>query len=171
MNPRIVIAALSLSAAAFIGIATSEHYTDTAVIPTVNDRPTVGLGSTFYEDGSAVRMGDKITPVRAIVLAGAHIAKEEAVFRASIPGVKLTQAEYDLYADWLYQYGSGAWLQSSMRADLLVGNYWRACHDLLLYRKAGGYDCSTLIDGKPNRRCYGVWTRQLQRFSKCMEVQ
>ena len=168
LNPRIVVAALSLSAAAFIGIATSESYTGTAIIPTRNDRPTVGLGSTFHEDGSPVRMGERITPVRAIQLAGNHVAKEEAKCRASLPGVALAQVEYDLYCgDWIYQYGSGAWAASSMKDDLLVGNYWRACQDLLLYRKADGYDCST----PGNKICAGVWTRQLKRYSACMEVQ
>lgn len=177
VNPRIIVAALSLSAAAFITIATSESYTDTAVIPTQGDRPTIGLGSTFHADGSPVRMGERITPVRAIVLAGNHISKEEEKCRASIAGVFLTQVEYDLYCgDWPYQYGSGAWMNSSMRADLLVGNYFRACLDLLAYRwtnkgKPNEFDCSTRIDGQPNKRCWGVWTRQIDRFSRCMGVQ
>jgi lysozyme len=119
-----------------------------------------------------VKLGDTIKPVRAIQLAGAHIAKEEAACRDSLPGVALHQREYDLYCgDWVYQYGSAAWRLSSMRADLLVGNYWGACQSLLLYRKAGGYDCSTLVDGKPNKRCWGVWTRQLERYTTCMSMQ
>lgn len=164
---RILVASLSLSAAAFIGIAVSEHYTSDAVIPTKNDVPTVGLGSTVYEDGSRVKLGDKITPVRAIVLAGAHISKEERVFRSSLPGVKLHQAEYDLYMDWLYQYGSGAWVKSSMRRNLLSGQYSAACESLLLYKFSGGYDCST----PGNKRCSGVWTRQLARHAQCMAAQ
>lgn len=169
---RITVAALSLSAAGFIGIATHEQYVDRAMVPTKGDRPTIGLGSTFYENGAPVRMGDTIKPVRAIQLAGNHIAKEEAKCRDSLPGIALTQIEYDLYCgDWIYQYGSGAWMQSSMRQDLLLGNYWRACHDLLLYRRAGDYDCSTLVDGQPNKRCWGVWTRQLARYSQCMGAQ
>lgn len=167
-NPRIIVAALSLSAAAFIGIATSESYTETAIIPTVNDRPTLGLGSTFHEDGSPVKLGEKITPVRAIVLAGAHIGKEEAKCRDSLPGVALYQTEYDLYCgDWTYQYGSGAWAKSSMRRELLAGNYAAACNALLMYRFSGGFDCST----PGNRRCAGVWTRQQQRHAVCMAVQ
>jgi GH24 family phage-related lysozyme (muramidase) len=168
VNPRIVVAALSLSATAFIGIAVSENYTETAVIPTKNDRPTVGLGSTFNADGTPVKMGDKTTPVRAIVLAGAHIAKEEAKCRDSLPDVKLHQAEYDIYCgDWTYQYGSGAWSKSSMRRELLAGNYRAACDALLLYRFSGGYDCST----PGNKRCAGVWTRQLKRHAACMAAQ
>ena len=164
---RTAVASLALSAAAFVGIVVSEHYTGTAVIPTKNDRPTVGFGSTFNEDGSPVRMGDRITPVRAVQRAAAHLSKEERAFRASLPGVALHQAEYDVYMDWVYQYGGGAWSKSSMRRELLAGRYPQACAALLLYKRSGGYDCS--IPG--NRVCSGVWTRQLERHQKCMEAQ
>ena len=164
---RIAIGALSLSAAGFLGIVTSESYTDTAVIPTQNDRPTVGFGSTFNEDGTPVKMGDKTTPARALLKAQAHITKEEQIFRASLPEVKLYQAEYDLYMDWVYQYGTGAWMNSSMRRELLAGDYRGACDALLKYKFSGGHDCS--VPG--NKVCYGVWARQLARHKKCMEAQ
>jgi GH24 family phage-related lysozyme (muramidase) len=164
---RIAVGSLALSAAAFVGLVTHESYTDRAVIPTKNDRPTVGFGSTFDEQGRPVKMGDTITPVRAVQRAAAHISKEEAAFRASIPGVALHQVEYDVYMDWVYQYGTGAWRASSMRRELQAGRYREACSSLLLYKKSGGYDCS--VPG--NRICAGVWTRQKERFSKCMEAQ
>ena len=98
---RVVVASLSLSAAAFIGLVMDENYTDTAVIPTKNDRPTVGFGSTFHADGSPVKMGDRTTPVRALVTAQAHISREEVIFRASLEGASLHQAEFDVYMDWV----------------------------------------------------------------------
>jgi hypothetical protein len=58
-----------------------------------------------------------------------------------------------------------------MRKHLLAGDHVAACKSLLLYRKAAGYDCSTLVDGKPNDRCWGVWTRQLDRYKACMGEQ
>jgi lysozyme len=164
---RIAVAALSISGAALVGLFVDEHYTDNAVIPTKNDRPTFGFGSTFKEDGSPVKMGDKITPVRAVKLAHGHITQEESKFRASIPNVALYQAEYDIYMDWIYQYGSTAWQRSTMRSELLRGNYVGACNALLRYKYSGGYDCS--VPG--NKVCAGVWTRQLERHKKCMEAQ
>lgn len=164
---RIAVGGLALSAAALVGILTDESYTEHAVIPTRNDRPTVGFGSTFHEDGKPVQMGDKITPVRAVRLAAAHLSREEAIFRASLPGVALYQAEYDLYVDFAYQYGTGAWMKSTMRRELLAGRYPQACNALLLYKRSGGYDCS--VPG--NKICAGVWTRQLARHRKCMEAQ
>ena len=167
MSARLVVASLSLSAAALVGIVAHEGYTDKAVIPTVNDRPTVGFGSTFHENGQAVKMGETTTPVRALIKAQAHISKEEERFRASLPGVKLHQAEYDLYMDWVYQFGTGNWIKSSMRRHLLAGNYRASCDALLLYKYSGGYDCST----PGNKRCAGVWTRQKERHAACLAAQ
>ena len=164
---RIAVGGLALSAAGFLGMVVSEGYTERSVVPTKNDRPTIGFGSTFHEDGAVVRMGESTTPVRALIKAQAHIGKEEAIFRASLPGVALHQAEYDVYVNWVYQYGTGAWAASTMRRELLAGRYKQACNGLLLYKKSGGYDCS--IPG--NKICAGVWTRQLERHKKCMEAQ
>ena len=151
---RVAVGALSLSAAALIGLATHEGYTGKAVIPTKGDVPTVGLGDTT-------------TTVGALKKLQTHVSKEEAIFKASLPGVELTQAEYDLYMDWVYQYGTGAWQKSSMRRHLLQGQHRQACDALLQYRFAAGYDCST----PGNKRCMGVWTRQLERHRKCLEAQ
>lgn len=166
-NRRTAVAGLALSAAAFVTLLSSEDYTDHAVIPTKNDRPTVGFGSTFDESGKPVQMGDRITPTRAVRLAATHLSKEENIFRDSLPGVSLTQGEYDVYVDWVYQYGTGAWLKSSMRRELLAGRYPQACGAMLQYKFSGGYDCS--IPG--NRVCAGVWTRQKDRYFKCMGAQ
>ena len=171
MNPvirqRIAVTVLSLSAAGFATWQASEGYTPVAVIPTKGDVPTIGHGSTRYEDGLPVRMGDTITPARAEVLARNLNSQAEKQFAASLPGVKLYQDEFDIYMDFTGQYGVGNWRSSSMRRDLMAGNYAQACHDLLKYRYAAGFDCST----PGNKRCAGVWTRQLERHAKCMAAQ
>jgi len=164
---RILVAALSLSAAGLIGIAVHEGYTDTAIIPTQGDRATVGFGSTVREDGTRVQRGDRTDPVRALRTVQAHLGREEQAFRDSLPGVRLTQGEYDLYVDFMYQYGITNWRVSSMRRNLLAGRYCAACDSLLLWRKAAGFDCST----PGNRRCPGVWTRQKERHAKCLGEQ
>lgn len=168
---RIKAGGLSLSATALVALLLAEGFTSTAVIPTKNDVPTVGFGSTVHDDGRRVKMGDTIDPVRAVVTAHGHITKEEQRFRESIPDVPLHQAEYDLYMDFVYQYGIGNWRTSSMRRHLLSGEYRQACDALLMWRKAGGYDCSTTINGEPNKRCWGVWVRQKERHDKCIAAQ
>ena len=168
---RVIVAALSLSAAALIGMVVNEGYTDTAVVPTKGDVPTVGFGSTVQPDGSPVKMGDRTTPVRALQTVQAHLSREEQQFRDSLPGVALTQGEYDLYVDFIYQYGIGNWRASTMRRNLLTDNYRGACDALLAWRKAGGYDCSTTVNGQPNKRCWGVWVRQKERHARCIAEQ
>jgi len=168
---RIAVTALTISAAAFAAWQGYEGYTDTAVIPTKGDVPTIGHGSTRYEDGSRVRMGDTITRKRAAELARNLMREDERAFAESLPGVDLTQGEYDVFIDFVGQYGMANWRRSSMRRELLAGNYVGACKAILRYRFAAGYDCSTMVDGKPNRRCWGVWVRQRDRHRKCMEAQ
>lgn len=168
---RIAVAALTISAGALIGLVNSEGYVDKAMIPTKGDRPTLGYGSTFHEDGSPVKMGETTTPARAMVMAKAHISKEETIFRASLEGASLSQDEFDLYMDFAYQYGTAAWTGSSMRKFILAGQYRQACDALLQWKRAAGYDCSSLVNGQHNKRCWGVWERQLQRHQKCLGAQ
>lgn len=164
------VAGLVLSAAGFAAWVAGEGFTARPVIPTQGDVPTIGHGSTRYEDGTPVRMTDPaITRERAAELARNLHSEEESRFKASLPGVSLTQGEFDLYLDFTGQYGIGNWRQSSMRRHLLAGEYRQACDALLRYRYAAGYDCSTTINGQPNRRCWGVWARQLERHAKCIE--
>lgn len=168
---RVAVAALTLSATAFAGWQASEGFTDRAVIPTKGDVPTIGHGSTRYEDGSPVRMGDRITRARAAELARNLMRADEQAFAASLPGARLHQGEFDVYMDYTGQFGIGNWRRSSMRRHVLAGEYVRACEALLQYRFAAKYDCSTTINGRPNKRCWGVWTRQLERHRQCMAAQ
>ncbi|PXX60696.1 Phage-related lysozyme (muramidase), GH24 family [Pseudomonas sp. LAMO17WK12:I10] len=164
---RIAVGMLTLSMAGFGAWKASEGFTPVAVIPTKGDVPTLGHGSTRWEDGTAVKMTDTITPQRAEILARNLNSQAEKQFAASLPGVKLHQDEFDLYMDFVGQYGMGNWQPSSMRRDLLASNYVQACNDLLKYKFAAGFDCST----PGNKRCWGVWARQLERHAKCMAAQ
>lgn len=169
---KVLVALMTISAAGFAAWQGHEGYTSTPVIPTKGDVPTIGHGSTRYEDGRRVRMDDPaIDRKRAAELARNLMREDERAFAATLPGVKLSQVEYDVYIDFVGQYGLGNWRKSSMRANLLAGNHPAACRSLLKYRFAAGYDCSTTINGKPNKRCWGVYARQKTRFDKCMAAQ
>jgi lysozyme len=163
---KIAVASLILSAAGFIGIIQEEGYTDNAIIPTKGDVPTLGFGSTKHIDGSAVKMGQSTNPVNALKIAKAHIDKDEAIFRASLPGVSMTQDEYDMWMSFVYQFGTGNWGKSGMRRNLLIGESLKACDVLLEYRFVNKFDCST----PGNKICMGVWTRQLKRHQKCLNA-
>lgn len=169
MSPkgRIIVAALSLSAAGFVKLALDESYTGTAVIPTKGDVPTLGFGSTTHSDNRPVRMGDKTTPPQALARTLQYVQADEADMRRTLEGIELHQAEYDVYIDWRYQYGATAWRNSSILRELRAGNHPAACQALLKYRFSAGYDCST----PGNRVCAGVWTRQQARHASCMAAQ
>lgn len=168
---RTIVAAMSLSAAGLVGLVMQEGYTDRAVIPVKGDVPTVGFGSTAHEDGRPVRLGDTTTPQRALRTAQAHLSREERAFRDSLPGVALTQGEYDLYIDFVYNFGSGNWARSSMRRHLLAGDYRAACDALLEWRFQGRgparRDCALPSSWGPGG-CKGVWLRQQQRHATCL---
>lgn len=185
---RIAAAGLSISAAGWLGIVNSEWYTRDAIVPTKNDRPTYGLGSTFKEDGSPVKLGDKIEPVPAIRLSINHIAKDEARLKRCVTGA-MSQIEYDILMDFSYQYGVAATCDSSMVRRINAGEYPQACNAYTEFRylttknptpgwqpykfDAKGkpthwrFDCST----SGNKVCSGVWKRSLERRNKCMEAQ
>lgn len=190
---RALVVALTLSVAAFAGWVAKEGDGPTAVradgqvvhkpyIPTKGDVPTIGHGSTRYEDGRPVRLTDApITRARAAELARNLHREEEERFKASIPGVSLTQGEFDLYVDFIGQYGIGNWRQSSMRRHLLATaeaktpagqafHYRAACDALLAWKKQGGRDCSIPQNWGP-KGCKGVWTRQQERHAKCVAEQ
>ena len=172
LRKRVAVGALTLSAGGFSSWAAYEGFTEEPVIPVEGDVPTIGYGSTRYEDGTRVNLDDPaITPERAEELARNLFEVDEKRFKGSIPGVELHQTEYDLYLDFVGQYGIANWNRSSMRRHLLAGNHAKACDALLMWRYAGGYDCSTRVDGEPNKRCWGVWKRQIDRHEKCISVQ
>jgi lysozyme len=178
---RVLVTLLTLSAAGLSGWIASEGESTVVTqggvellaphIPTKGDVPTIGHGSTRYEDGTRVTLADPpITRQRAVELARALHEEEEQRFRASIPGVELFQEEYDLYVDFTGQYGIGNWRSSSMRRHLMAGEYVKACHALLPWRKQDGRDCSLPKNWGP-KGCKGVWIRQLARHAKCMAAQ
>ncbi len=164
---KYVAAFLAASAAFFVGVKNDEGFTSKPVIPVKGDRPTQGHGSTFKPDGSPVKMTDPpITRATADKWLRNDVAKREVAFKDSLNGVKLSQTEYDLYLDFTYQYGIGAWSGSSMLKNLKLGKYRAACDSLLKYKYVAKRDCSIRSNG-----CYGVWTRQLERHAKCIGAQ
>lgn len=180
---RVAVAALTLSAAGFATWKASEGDGPTHVrsdgtvmhspyIPTAGDVPTIGHGSTRYEDRRPVRMSDPpITRQRAEQLARNLHSAEEARFKASLPGVLLYQGEFDLYEDFTGQFGIGNWLKPmSPRTWLLRGDHVGACQALVHWRFQAGRDCREPINWGP-KGCKGVWLRQKKRIADCMGMQ
>ena len=129
-HPRTVIAALSLSASALVGIAQLEGYTDRAVIPVPGDVPTMGFGTTRHADGTQVSLSDRTTPQRALadLLRDANTHSNGIKKCITAP---LHQHEFDAYSSLAYNIGVGAFCASSIPKKLAEGRYGEACATIL----------------------------------------
>lgn len=150
MNYRIAIAALSLSAAGFVGIVVHEGYSDTAIIPVPGDVPTLGFGTT-----EGVRPGDRITPPQAVLRALQDASKYEGALKRCVT-VPLHQHEYDAYVSLAYNIGPNAFCGSTLVRKLNEGDYAGACEQILRWDH---------FKGKPLR---GLTLRRQKEYAQCI---
>lgn len=184
-------AVIVATAATLSAWMTHEGLVTKPMIPVQGDRPTIGYGATYYEDGTAVSMDDpEITIERAQALAQFHITDiYMRCVEKSLGDTPIHPKELQIATDFAGQYGCGAWNSpSSPLASYKQGNYTQACTKYLGYKfmtsdknlgpgwtpytlKSGvsryRYDCSRA----GNKVCMGVWTRSLGRYNDCMELQ
>ena len=118
---RIVVASLALSGAGLIGIAVHEDWRDTAYLPTKDDVPTIGFGST-----RDVRLGDKITVTRGLIRLKEDASEAEKAVRRCAP-VPMHQHEFDAWVSFTFNVGSGAFCSSTAAKLLNQGKYAEAC--------------------------------------------
>ena len=157
--PRRSLAALSLSAAALVGIVLHEGYSERAIIPVPGDVPTIGFGTT-----SGVKLGDTITPPQALARALVDVQQFEGAIKTCVT-VPLTQNEYDAYVSFAYNVGSRAFCQSTLVKKLNLGDFKGACDELLRWRFFQGKDCAL----PENRRlCGGLVKRREAEYRKCL---
>jgi lysozyme len=127
-HPRLLI----LTAALLVAIAGHEAYRGEAYIPVPGDVPTIGFGQT-----SEVKMGDKTTPERAlIVLLKDAEKKAEAVKRCA--DVPMYQHEFDAFVSLTYNIGEKAFCESTLVKKLKQGDYDGACKEILRWDKFKG---------------------------------
>lgn len=152
MIPRNQIAALSLSAAALVGIALHEGYRDTAYVPVQGDVPTIGFGTT-----QGVKPGDKITPPQALARALTDIQKFEGAIKQCVT-VPLHQHEYDAYTSLAYNIGSTAFCGSTLVKRLNTQDYPGACAEILRWDRFKGKPLAGLTNRRKqeNAQCLGL---------------
>ena len=129
---RMVLAALSLSAAGLVGLVSYEGYTDRAVIPIPGDVPTIGFGTT---DG--VKLGDRTTPPVALARALRDVQTFEGAIKRCVK-VPLHQWEYDSLTQISYNIGITAFCSSTLVKKLNRGDYAGACAEISRWDKSGG---------------------------------
>ena len=110
--------------------------------------PTIGIGSTYYEEGTKVKMTDKaITKERAIQLAKNVVKSFEQQVNKSIL-LPMTQNQFDAMVLLCYNIGKSGFARSSVVRHFNLGNIQRAADSFLLWNKAGG----RVVQGLVNRR-------------------
>lgn len=119
---RILLAALTLSAAGFVGIVSQEGYEPVARPPVAGDVATNGFGST----GPDIRLGDKTDPVKAVQRAQRDILKFEGALKTCVK-VPLHQHEYDSLVSLAYNIGPAAFCASTLVKVLNLQMYDQAC--------------------------------------------
>ena len=153
------IGAMVLSAAALVGLALYEGYSDKAIIPVKGDVPTIGFGTT-----GGVKMGDKITPPQALVRALQDIQKFEGALKNCVK-VPLAQHEYDTYVTFSYNIGSSAFCRSTLVRKLNALDYDGACKELLKWTYFQGKNCAL---PENSRLCGGLATRRQAEYKQCV---
>lgn len=148
-NPRIVVAALSLSAATLVGIASYEGYSSDAYTPIPGDSPTLGFGGT-----SGVKLGDKTTPTRALVTLLDSAEKHADGVRGCVK-VPLYQYEFSAYVSLAYNIGVGNFCGSTLVRKLNAQDYGGACREILRWNRAQG------------RQVRGLTVRRQAEYKTC----
>lgn len=128
---RITVAALAVSAAALVGIATHEGYRGEAY------KDAVGVTTLGFGETAGVKMGDKTTPERALVQLLESTEKHADAIRQCIH-VPLYQHEFDAYISLAYNIGTGAFCRSTLVKKLNAKDYAGACEEIRRWNKAGG---------------------------------
>lgn len=121
---RLAIGACALSASGLVGILGYEGYSDEAYIPVPGDKPTIGFGST-----EGVKLGDTITPEKAIERAYRDIQKTESAIHQCVD-VPLSRGEYDAFSSLAYNIGTAAFCSSTLVKRLNARDYEGACAEI-----------------------------------------
>lgn len=146
---RTQVTALAVSASALVSIALHESYQGDAYTPVPGDKITIGFGTT-----QGVKIGDKITPPRALVLLLKDADDVAQAVKRCAP-VPMYQHEFDAYTSLTYNIGPGAFCKSTIAFKLNHGDYAGACKEILRWDK---------FKGKPLR---GLTKRRQAEYQLC----
>ena len=148
---RTLVASLTLSASALVGLAVHEGYRDTAYIPVKGDRPTLGFG-----DAQGVKPGDKTDPIRALIRLNYQADVFQQQMRQCIGDVPMYQHEWDAVISWAFNVGARAACGSTLVKKLQAFDYTGACQELLRWNRFQG------------RELAGLTKRRQDEYRKCM---
>ena len=137
---RMAVALIAVAGSTLTGIAAFEGYRGDAYIPVKGDVPTIGFGST-----KGVKMGDRITPERALQRLLDEVDSEYAQGVRRCVKVPLAQYEFAAYVSLTYNIGVSAFCRKAEPGkppnliDLInAQRYDEACRRIEAFVYAGG---------------------------------
>lgn len=151
---RTLVASLTLSASALVGLAVHEGYRGEAYIPVKGDMPTLGFG-----DAQGVKPGDKTDPVRALIRLNQQADVFQQQMRRCIGDVPMYQYEWDSIISWSFNVGSQAACGSTLVKKLQSFDYAGACKELLRWDRFNGAPLA------------GLTKRRQEEYKLCMGLQ
>lgn len=147
---RLIPTSLVLTASVLVSIAVDEGFVGNAYTSVKGDVPTIGFGTT-----EGVKVGDKITPERALVRLLSDADKFTQAVKKCAP-VPMYQYEFDAYVSLTYNIGSGAFCNSTLVKKLNTYDYEGACKEILKWDK---------FKGQPLK---GLTLRRQREYNLCM---
>jgi len=110
--------------------------------------PTIGYGSTFYEDGTKVKMTDEaITEARGMDLLE-NVVNDFAKQVNKLIKVEITQNQYDAIVDFAYNVGTGNLASSTLLKKVNAKLFNEAAEQFPRWNKANG----VVLSGLTKRR-------------------
>ena len=110
------------------------------------DKPTIGFGTT-----GGVKLGDKITPPKALERALRDVTKFEGAIKQCVT-VPLYQYEFDAYASLAYNIGPTAFCNSTLVKKLNAEQYAEACAEISRWNRQGGRVLQGLVTRRAAER-------------------
>lgn len=147
---RLIPTSLVLTASLLVSIAVDEGFVGNAYTPVKGDVPTIGFGTT-----EGVKLGDKITPERALVRLLQDADKFTEAVKRCAP-VPMYQYEFDAFVSLTYNIGAGAFCNSTLVKKLKTYDYEGACKEILRWNK---------FKGQPLK---GLTLRRQREYNLCM---
>ena len=109
--------------------------------------PTIGYGTTWYPDGTKVKLGDKCTEEQAEEYLKYALGKFEAAINKDIK-VTISQKMFDALACFVYNVGIGNFESSTLLKKINAKDFLGASDQFIRWNKAGG----KVLDGLTRRR-------------------
>ncbi len=115
-----------------------EHFAARAYLPTPDDVPTIGYGTTVYPNGKRVGLTDPgITPAQAAGYLDHDLRASEAAVSKLVTAV-LSQDAFDALVSFVYNLGQGALAGSTLLKKLNGGDRAGAADEFLRWDHQGG---------------------------------